>query len=276
MIPNPASVQGLVDDVRAVMGSDTATLLLLDDTGAVLEPAASAGLGRRWRGATHVPVGSGFAGRVAAERAPVALNEVNETSVLNPILREFGLRRLLGVPVVGAQGLLGVLHVGLAGRARVHARRHPAPGGRGHRDRPAPLGADRGRRTPGGARPAAQPPPGRTADHRRPRRRRALPAGRRRPGRRLVRHLHAAERHGRCRDGRRRGTRPAVGGRHGPAAERPACLRPRLRRSGRGAPPPRSQALLLRERHLRHRRLRGDASPRSTSSRSAARVTRHR
>jgi sigma-B regulation protein RsbU (phosphoserine phosphatase) len=106
------SVQGFMEDVRARMRSDTATLLLLDETGTVLEPAASAGLGRRWRGATHVPVGSGFAGRVAAAREAVVLNEVNEVSVLNPILRDFGVRRLLGVPVFGAQGLLGVLHVG--------------------------------------------------------------------------------------------------------------------------------------------------------------------
>jgi sigma-B regulation protein RsbU (phosphoserine phosphatase) len=106
------SVQTLIEDVRVLMSSDTATLLLLDPTGTVLEPAASAGLGRRWRGATHVPVGSGFAGRVAARREPVVLNEVNEESVLNPILRDFGLQRLLGVPVLGADGLLGVLHVG--------------------------------------------------------------------------------------------------------------------------------------------------------------------
>jgi sigma-B regulation protein RsbU (phosphoserine phosphatase) len=106
------SVQRLVEGVRDRMGSDTATLLLLDNTGAVLEPAASAGLGRRWRGATHVPVGSGFAGRVAASREPVLLTEVNEVSVLNPILRDFGVRRLLGVPVFGSEGLLGVLHVG--------------------------------------------------------------------------------------------------------------------------------------------------------------------
>lgn len=112
MTAHLVSVQGLIDNVRAVMGSDTATLLLLDATGTVLEPAASAGLGRRWRGATHVPVGSGFAGRVAAEREPVVLNEVNEVSVLNPILRDFGVRRLLGVPVFGPEDLLGVLHVG--------------------------------------------------------------------------------------------------------------------------------------------------------------------
>jgi phosphoserine phosphatase RsbU/P len=40
------------------------------------------------------------------------VNEVTEMSVLNPILRDFGVRRLLGVPVAGARGLLGVLHVG--------------------------------------------------------------------------------------------------------------------------------------------------------------------
>ncbi len=112
MNANLESVQSLIENVRAVMGSDTATLLLLDQTGAVLEPAASAGLGRRWRGATHVPVGSGFAGRVAATRGPVLLNEVNESSVLNPILRDAGLRRLLGVPVFGSNRLIGVLHAG--------------------------------------------------------------------------------------------------------------------------------------------------------------------
>ena len=112
MNANPVSVQHLIENVRSLMRSDTATLLLLDPTGTVLEPAASAGLGRRWRGATHVPVGSGFAGRVAAGGTPVVINEVNEGSVLNPILRDFGVRRLLGVPVFAAEGLVGVLHVG--------------------------------------------------------------------------------------------------------------------------------------------------------------------
>ena len=63
------SIQGLIENVRAEMHSDTATLLLLDATGTVLEPAASSGLGRRWRGATHVRLGTGFAGKVAAQAA---------------------------------------------------------------------------------------------------------------------------------------------------------------------------------------------------------------
>ncbi len=106
------SVQEMIENVRFVMSSDTATLLLLDETRTVLEPAASAGLGRRWRGAPHIRVGTGFAGRVAAENEPVVINEVNEVNVLNPILRGVGVRRLLGVPVRGQSGLVGVLHVG--------------------------------------------------------------------------------------------------------------------------------------------------------------------
>ncbi len=256
MTADVASVQTLIDNVRASMKSDTATLLLLDETGAVLEPAASAGLGRRWRGATHVPVGSGFAGRVAAGREPVVVNEVNEVSVLNPILRDFGLRRLLGVPVFGSDGLLGRPARGEPDDTNLHTRGHGAPGGRSGEDRPAPLRADRGRCALGGAGLAAQPASGRASGHRRSRRRGALPARRRRPGRRLVRHLHAAQRQGRCRDGRCRGTWPPLGRRHGPAAQRTACLRPRLRRPGRSAAPPRSQALLLRERALGHRHVR--------------------
>lgn len=110
------SVQNMIENVRTVMGSDTATLLLLDDTGTVLQPAASAGLGRRWRGAPHLRVGLGFAGRVAAIRGPVVVNEVNEVSVLNPILREAGVQCLLGVPVFAARRLIGVLHVGTVSR----------------------------------------------------------------------------------------------------------------------------------------------------------------
>jgi phosphoserine phosphatase RsbU/P len=112
MTQDLSSIHGLIENVRAEMRSDTATLLLLDASGTTLEPAASSGLGRRWRGATHVRLGSGFAGTVAAQRRPVILDQVDERSVVNPILRDAGVRRLLGVPVDGPDGLLGVLHVG--------------------------------------------------------------------------------------------------------------------------------------------------------------------
>ena len=167
MTANPVSVQGLIENVRALMGSDTATLLLLDETATVLEPAASAGLGRRWRGATHVPVGSGFAGRVAASREPVVVNEVTEMSVLNPILRDFGVRRLLGVPVFGSTGLLGVLHVGC-----LMPRTFTPEDTRRLESAAAEIGERLSERTQDdahlvGAGPAAQPAAGRAAGHRR-------------------------------------------------------------------------------------------------------------
>ena len=112
MNPRPSSFQDFVEQVREDLQSDTASLLLVDESGQVLEPAASAGLGRLWRGATHVRVGTGFAGRVAAERQPVLLTEISPDTVLNPILRESGVRTVLGVPVQTAHRLLGVLHVG--------------------------------------------------------------------------------------------------------------------------------------------------------------------
>ena len=70
------------------------------------------GLDRSRRAWVRVPVGKGFAGQIAANRAPVVLDEVTKTNVYNPILRESGVRALAGVPLVDDGDLVGVLHVG--------------------------------------------------------------------------------------------------------------------------------------------------------------------
>jgi signal transduction histidine kinase len=57
-------------------------------------------------------VGGGFAGRVAATRAPVILPQVTHQNVLNPILLDKGIRTLLGVPLIARDEVVGVLHVG--------------------------------------------------------------------------------------------------------------------------------------------------------------------
>ena len=59
-----------------------------------------------------MPVGRGFAGRVAAERRPIIVDDVGPHAVVNPLLYRSGLRTLLGVPLVATGRLLGVLHVG--------------------------------------------------------------------------------------------------------------------------------------------------------------------
>jgi serine phosphatase RsbU (regulator of sigma subunit) len=64
------------------------------------------------RQAVHVPIGVGFAGRIAASRRPVVLDRVDATTVVNPILVERGIRTMLGVPLLADGDVLGVLHVG--------------------------------------------------------------------------------------------------------------------------------------------------------------------
>ena len=65
----------------------------------------------------RIPLGTGFAGRVAASREPVILTRVDHTTVRNPLLVDRGIRSLLGVPLLVGGKVIGVLHVGsLSGR----------------------------------------------------------------------------------------------------------------------------------------------------------------
>jgi signal transduction histidine kinase len=57
-------------------------------------------------------VGSGFAGRVAATAQPRIIDDLDEADVFNPILREKGIKSMLGVPLIVRGEVIGVLHVG--------------------------------------------------------------------------------------------------------------------------------------------------------------------
>lgn len=102
----------LLGRVRELFAVDTVTVLLLDASGERLVATAALGLEEEVYQGVRVPVGAGFAGRVAARREPVALAAVDETTVVNPLLWERGLRALLGVPMVAGGQLTGVLHIG--------------------------------------------------------------------------------------------------------------------------------------------------------------------
>ncbi|GAA4329026.1 putative methionine-R-sulfoxide reductase with GAF domain [Actinomadura luteofluorescens] len=108
----------LLDRVRAALGVDTAVVLLLDREERFLVATAAKGLEEEVVQAAHVPVGEGFAGRVAAERRPVYVPHVSSAGVFNPLLAERGLQSLLGVPLVGGGTLVGVMHVGTLAHRR--------------------------------------------------------------------------------------------------------------------------------------------------------------
>ncbi|MEU4806249.1 GAF domain-containing SpoIIE family protein phosphatase [Actinosynnema sp. NPDC023587] len=102
----------LLPRVRELFAVDTATVLLTDAGGRQLVARAASGLEAEVFQGVRVPVGVGFAGRVAQQRKPVRIDRVDESTVVNPLLWTRGLRVLLGVPMVTQGDLVGVLHVG--------------------------------------------------------------------------------------------------------------------------------------------------------------------
>jgi phosphoserine phosphatase RsbU/P len=112
-----ALLNALVERVKEVLRADTAAVLLLDQSARQLIATAACGIEEEVRQGVRIPLGTGFAGRVAASREPVILNRVDHTTVRNPLLVDRGIRSLLGVPLLVGGKVIGVLHVGsLSGR----------------------------------------------------------------------------------------------------------------------------------------------------------------
>lgn len=102
----------LLNRISDILSTDTAAMLLLDETGGLLRARAAKGIEEEVEQGVTIPVGRGFAGRIAALRRAVTIEDVDHADILNPILREKGIRSLLGVPLIVEQRVLGVLHVG--------------------------------------------------------------------------------------------------------------------------------------------------------------------
>jgi len=105
-------LQELLLRISDILSTDTAAILLLDETDTLLHARAAKGIEEEVEQGVKIPVGRGFAGRIAAERRAVTIEDVDHADILNPILREKGIRSLLGVPLIVEQRVLGVLHVG--------------------------------------------------------------------------------------------------------------------------------------------------------------------
>ncbi len=115
------SVEQLLDEllarVRTLMAVDTAAVLLLDPSSRFLVATAAQGIEEEVSQGVRIPIGKGFAGRIAEQKRWVSIAQVDHGNVLNPILRQKGITSLLGVPLLTAGAVLGVLHVGtLSGR----------------------------------------------------------------------------------------------------------------------------------------------------------------
>jgi phosphoserine phosphatase RsbU/P len=108
----PAMLQALVGRVKEALQADTAAVLLLDPGSGHLVATAASGLEEEVRQGVRIPLGRGFAGRIAAEGHPVIIDDVDHTKVINPLLLDKGIRSLMGAPLLADGTVIGVLHVG--------------------------------------------------------------------------------------------------------------------------------------------------------------------
>jgi GAF domain-containing protein/anti-sigma regulatory factor (Ser/Thr protein kinase) len=105
-------LEELMRRVTGVLDTDTAAVLILDEDAGELVARAAKGIEEEVEAGVRIPVGRGFAGRIAAERRPIKVLDVDHAEILNPILREKGIRSLLGAPLLVEGRVIGVLHVG--------------------------------------------------------------------------------------------------------------------------------------------------------------------
>jgi putative methionine-R-sulfoxide reductase with GAF domain len=105
-------VATLLARVREQLHVDTATVFLLDPYGQELLATSALGLEEEVAQGVRLQVGRGFAGAIAATRQARQLEHVEPSTVLSQILVERGISSVLGVPMIAAGDLVGVLHVG--------------------------------------------------------------------------------------------------------------------------------------------------------------------
>ena len=111
-LPLEALLNELLVRVQEALSVDTAAILLYDEEANQLVARAAKGIEEEVEQGVRLPIGKGFAGRIAGERVAIFIADVDHAEILNPILREKGIRSLLGVPLIVEGSLIGVLHVG--------------------------------------------------------------------------------------------------------------------------------------------------------------------
>ena len=95
--------------LREILDTDSATLLLLDRSGALLHEHATVGVDTEDH-TTAIPVGAGIAGKIAATVAPLVVTDLSSYEVVRPWLSRT-MRSLIGAPLVYRGRVTGVIHV---------------------------------------------------------------------------------------------------------------------------------------------------------------------
>jgi serine phosphatase RsbU (regulator of sigma subunit)/anti-sigma regulatory factor (Ser/Thr protein kinase) len=104
----------LLGRLREAVEADTAAILILDETESELVVRES--LGFTGKVEARTPVGSGFAGRIAAAQTSLVIEDLAASDISAGYLSEAGIVSLAGVPLTVEGRTMGVLHVGMKAR----------------------------------------------------------------------------------------------------------------------------------------------------------------
>lgn len=108
-LPLDALLDHLVGRIGKGAEAHAAGILLVE--GDRLVARASVGLPLEVAAAFAAPVGEGFAGEVARKLAPVVIEDAPVNPMVPPVVKAYGIRSILGVPLSIGTRLIGVVHV---------------------------------------------------------------------------------------------------------------------------------------------------------------------
>jgi PAS domain S-box-containing protein len=111
------SISDMLDDIlsriREMLQVDTVAILLVEERGTEVVAWAAKGLEEEVELGVTIPIGEGFAGRIVADQRPIIIEDIDKAYVHNPLLRQKGIKSLLGVPLMVEGRAIGVIHVGM-------------------------------------------------------------------------------------------------------------------------------------------------------------------
>jgi acetyltransferase-like isoleucine patch superfamily enzyme len=105
-------LQALLNCIRQVMAVDTVAVLLRSESGQQLTVRATLGLEEEIAEGIRIPIGRGFAGNIAASRKLTIVEDLSKVEIVSPILRNKGLRSMVGIPLLVEDRVIGVFHIG--------------------------------------------------------------------------------------------------------------------------------------------------------------------
>jgi GAF domain-containing protein len=107
-----AVLRGSLATIGRLLSVNSVAILLANEAGDELMARAAIGLSEEFSMGVGIKIGQGMSGRVLASRQPLVVGDLAKIEVVNPVLRNSGLRSIAAVPMVSDGHPLGVVWAG--------------------------------------------------------------------------------------------------------------------------------------------------------------------